>query len=147
MLNVLKVPFLSKEIQIKTPTLFQKGNPINSFILGTTFGLGWTPCIGPVLGSLLTLATAATTAVQGAFLLGVFSFGLAIPFLVIAVGFGSAVMQIAKLGKILNVIAVIGGLFLIFLGLLLLTNKLGLWVAYFYQFFDFINYDRLLDYL
>lgn len=147
MLNVLKIPFLSKEIQVKTPTLFQRGNSINSLALGVTFGLGWTPCVGPILGSILTLAAASTTAIQGAFLLGVFSLGLAVPFLVIAAGFGSASAHIAKLGRFLNIVSVIGGVFLIFLGVLLLTNKLGVWIAYFYQWFNFINYDRLLDYL
>lgn len=145
--NVLKTPFLSKEIQIKTPALFQKGNPVNSFVLGATFGFGWTPCVGPILGSILTLAATSATALRGAFLLGVFSLGLAVPFLVIAAGFGSASARIAKLGKFFNIVSTIGGLFLIFLGILLLTNKLGIWIAYFYQWFNFINYDSLLDYL
>lgn len=147
MLNVVKIPFLSKEMQIKTPTLFQRGNTMNAFVLGATFGLGWTPCVGPILGSILTLAAASTTAFQGAFLLSVFSLGLAVPFLVIAAGFGSASAHIAKFGKYLSIISFIGGIFLIFLGILLLTNKLGVWIAYFYQWFNFINYDRLLDYL
>jgi cytochrome c-type biogenesis protein len=147
MLNVIKIPFLSREIQIKTPSFFQKGGKANSFILGATFGLGWTPCAGPILGSILTLAAASTTVFQGAFLLAVFSLGLAVPFLVIAASFGSASAHIAKLGKLLKIIAIIGGLFLIFLGILLLTNKLAVWIAYFYRWFDFINYDRLLDYL
>ena len=147
MLNVVKIPFLSREIQIKTPSFFQKGGRTNSFVLGATFGLGWTPCVGPILGSILTLSAASTTVFQGAFLLAVFSLGLAVPFLVIAASFSSASSHIAKLGKLLKVISIIGGLFLIFLGILLLTNKLGVWIAYFYQWFDFITYDRLLDYL
>lgn len=147
MLNILKIPFLSKEIQFKTPTLFQRGKAANSFILGTAFGFGWTPCVGPILGSILTLAAASATAEQGAFLLSVFSLGLAVPFLIIATGIGFASEHIAKLSKYLNMVSIIGGVFLIFLGSLLLTNSLGVWIAYFYQWFDFINYDRLLDYL
>lgn len=147
MLNVLKIPFLSREIQFKTKTPFQHGRAAHSFILGTTFGLGWTPCVGPILGSILTLAASSATVGQGAFLLSIFSLGLAIPFLIIAAGIGSASAHIAKLSKYLNFVSVIGGLFLIFLGILLVTNKLGIWVAYFYQWFGFINYDRLLDYL
>lgn len=147
MLNVLKIPFLSREIQFKTPTLFQRSKSVNSFILGATFGLGWTPCVGPILGSILTLAAATTTALQGTFLLGVFSLGLAVPFLVIAAGIGSASSYIAKFSKYLNIISVIGGVFLIFLGILLLTNNLVVWVAYFYRIFNFINYDSLIDYL
>ncbi|MDP3727601.1 MAG: cytochrome c biogenesis protein CcdA [bacterium] len=147
MLNVLKMPFLSREIQLKTPVMFQRGKAINSFVLGATFGFGWTPCVGPILGSILALAAASATLAQGAFLLSVFSLGLAIPFLVIAAGIGSASTHIAKLSKYLNIVSVIGGIFLIFLGILLFTNKFGIWIAYFYQLFNFINYDWLLDYL
>lgn len=147
MLNVLKIPFLSREMQLKTPAMFQRGKAINSFILGATFGLGWTPCVGPILGSILALAAASTTVAQGAFFLSIFSLGLAIPFLVIAAGIGSASTHIAKLSKYLNIVSVIGGIFLIFFGTLLFTNKFGIWIAYFYQLFNFINYDQLLDYL
>jgi threonine/homoserine/homoserine lactone efflux protein len=70
-----------------------------------------------------------------------------VPFLIVALGIDSASNYISGLSKHLNVISVVGGLFLIFLGVLLLTNKLGAWIAHFYQWFDFINYERLLDYL
>lgn len=147
MLNVIKIPFLSQEIRLKTPDLFQQGNPINSFILGATFGLGWTPCLGPILGSILTLAASYATVWQGAFLLSIFSLGLAIPFLVIAAGISSASLYIKRLDKYLNAISVLGGVLLILLGILILTDRLDIWTVYFYHFFKFINYDRLLDYL
>ncbi|MDP2696142.1 MAG: cytochrome c biogenesis protein CcdA [bacterium] len=147
MLNIVKIPFLTRELHIKTPKLFQRGRASNSFILGLAFGAGWTPCVGPILGAILTLAATGTTAIQGGFLLAVFSFGLAIPFFIIAVGFGSAANRIAKFGKYLNIISIVGGLFLIFLGILLLTDNLGVWIGYFFNLFGFINYDSLLDYL
>jgi cytochrome c-type biogenesis protein len=147
MLNMVKIPFLTREMHIRAPRFFKTGNVLNSFILGSTFGFGWTPCIGPILGSILTLAAASTTALQGAFLLSVFSAGLAVPFLLIAAGFSSASAYIAKLGRVLNAVSIIGGIFLIFLGILLLTNKFDVWIASFYQWFNFINYERLLDYL
>lgn len=147
MLNLLKIPLLSQEVRIKTPNLFKRGKALNSLVLGSAFGLGWTPCVGPILGSVLTLAAAGETVGQGAFLLSVFSLGLAIPFLIIALGIGSASAYLNKISKYLNIISAIGGIFLIFLGILLFTNKLGVWIAYFYQWFNFINYDRLLDYL
>lgn len=147
MLNVVKIPFLLKEKQIKIPVIFKRGKPINSFILGLAFGAGWTPCVGPILGSILTLAAASATVFQGTFLLFIFSLGLALPFLVVAAGVGSALHYIEKLNKYLSFISVVGGLFLIFLGILLLTNKLDVWISYSYQLFEFINYDKLLDYL
>ena len=147
MIGVLRLPFLNVEKHIRGIKALKPGNPISSLIFGATFALGWTPCAGPVLGSILTLAAASATVGQGAFLLSVFSLGLAVPFLIIAAGIGSASNSIAKLSKYLNVISAIGGTFLIFLGVLLLSNKFGVWVAYFYQWFNFINYDSLLDYL
>lgn len=147
MLNVVKIPFLTRETQFKAPAVFKNARAVNSFILGATFGFGWTPCVGPILGSILALAAASATVGQGAFLLAVFSLGLAMPFLVIAIGIGSASAYIEKLGKYLGIVSTIGGLFLIFLGILIFTEKFALWISFFYRFFNFINYDRLLDYL
>lgn len=147
MLNVLKIPFLMQEKQLKAPTLFKRGRPTNSFILGSAFAFGWTPCVGPILGSVLLLASTSTTALQGAFMLTVFSAGLAVPFLLIAIGIGSASRHVQNISKYLNVISIIGGIFLILLGTLLVMGKIGLLIAYGYKIFQFINYDRLLDYL
>jgi len=147
MLNVLKLPFLQREFQVKTPALLERGKSSNSFILGSAFAFGWTPCVGPILGSVLLLASTSTTALQGGLMLSIFSAGLAIPFLLIAIGIGSASRYIQNITKYLKVVSVIGGIFLIFLGILLLTDNISLLISYGYQLFQFINYDRLLDYL
>lgn len=147
MMGILKLPFLNVEKHIGGVKALKPGNPTSSLIFGAAFAFGWTPCVGPILGSILTLAASSATIGQGAFLLAVFSLGLAIPFLIIAASVGSASAYLAKLSKYLNVISVIGGVFLVFLGVLLLTNNLGVWISYFYQIFDFINYESLLDYL
>ena len=147
MLNVLRMPLLAREATIPMPGLFQRGKPINSFILGTAFGAGWTPCVGPILGSILLLAGTSATAGQGALLLSVFSLGLAVPFLAIAAGIGSAARFIERFSSALKVISVIGGLFLICLGILLLTNNMALLISSGYRLFRFIEYERLLDYL
>ncbi len=147
MLNVFKIPFLSREFRIGTPTVFERGKPVNSFILGSAFAFGWTPCVGPILGSVLLLASTSTTAFQGGLLLAIFSAGLAVPFLAIAGGVGSASQRIKKFSKYLNWVSVIGGIFLIILGLLLLTDNMNLLISYGYRIFRFIEYERLLDYL
>lgn len=147
MLNVLKIPILAREKRLKAPVLFERGNPANSFILGSAFAFGWTPCVGPILGSVLLLASTSTTALSGALMLAVFSAGLAVPFLLIAIGIGSASRSIKNISKYLNVVSVIGGIFLIFLGVLLVSGNIGLLISYGYRIFRFINYDRLLNYL
>lgn len=147
MLNVVKISFLSGERQFRTPIIFTRGKPVNSFILGSAFAFGWTPCVGPILGSILFVASTSATAFQGAFLLSVFSLGLALPFLMVAAGMGFAVNLIGKLTGVLNVISIVGGVFLILLGILLLTGNAVLLVSWGYRFFQFIEYDRLLEYL
>lgn len=139
--------FLSMERQIPAIKYFKPGNPASSFIFGATFALGWTPCVGPVLGSVLALSATSETVGRGALLLGVFSAGLAIPFLLIALGIGSASRYLARITPYLTIVSIIGGLFLIFVGILLLTNNLVFWVSYSYRLFNFINYNRILDFL
>src|SRR3989344_9147947 len=117
MLNVVKLPFFLVGWNLKAPSFFMRGKPLNSFLLGSAFGLGWTPCVGPVLGAVLTLAAASATVYRGAFLLSVFSLGLAIPFLIVALSISSASAYLHKISKYLNIISAIGGVFLIFLGI------------------------------
>lgn len=147
MVGIIKLPLLHVEKHVSTIKFLKPGNPISSLMFGAAFALGWTPCVGPILGSILTLAAVSATLGQGAFLLLIFSFGLALPFLIIAATIGSASAYLEKINNYLNSISRIGGLFLVFLGILLLTNKLNIWIAYAYHFFNFIDYGRLLDHL
>lgn len=150
MLNVFSVPFFGREKQFfadgKIPFL-NRGNPASSFILGSSFAFGWTPCVGPVLGSVLLLASTSTTVYQGAFLLFIFSLGLAVPFLLIAAAVGSSVRYIKNVSKYLKVISIIGGVLLILLGILLFMDRMALLISWGFYLFRFINYERLLDYL
>lgn len=147
MLNVIQIPFLTRETHFKAPAVFERGRPLNSLILGSAFSLGWTPCVGPILGSILLLASTSGTALQGGVLLTVFSAGLAIPFLLTAVAVGHATRYIENLSRFLNVVSVVGGVFLIGLGILLLTGNVGLLISWGYRLLEFVNYDALLDYL
>jgi len=123
------------------------GSPLSAFLFGATFAFGWTPCIGPILGSVLLLASTTATVVQGAFLLLVFSTGLAVPFLVLALGIAHAAETVKTLNRFLPYVSFLGGIFLLILGILLVTDSLSLWLEWVYQAFQFINYDVLLRYL
>ena len=147
MLGAITLPFFSRTHTLSLPSFFSRGKKINSFLFGAIFAFGWTPCVGPILGAILTLTAVSATATQGAILLGIFSLGLAIPFLIVAYATGSAWRSIGHMHYLLQSISAIGGIFLIFLGILLLTNNFALWVSYFFRVFSFINYNRLLDYL
>lgn len=147
MLGVFKIPFLSRETRFNLPPVFKRGNPAGSFLVGSAFAVGWTPCVGPILASILLLASTSQTAFQGAVLLAIFSAGLALPFLAVALVTGSAAAYLERATKYLNIVSIIGGLFLIGLGLLLFTDRMTLLISYGYRIFRFIEYERLLDYL
>ncbi|MFH0952441.1 MAG: cytochrome c biogenesis protein CcdA [Patescibacteria group bacterium] len=139
--------FFGNERKFHPGKHLKPGTPISSLVLGSTFAFGWTPCIGPILGSILLLASTSATVGQGAILLAIFSLGLAVPFLIIAASIGWSAKYLKNLGKYLNIIYIIGGLFLIFIGVLLISNKLGVWISWFFRIFDFISYEKLLDLL
>jgi len=148
MLGLLRIPILNAEKGgLKAPKFLQRGKYSSSLALGSAFGIGWTPCVGPVLGSVLILASVSTTAVQGGFLLAVFSAGLAVPFLLVALGIGSAAEKIKNITKYLGVISKIGGVFLILLGILLVLDRMSLLLSYGFQLLEFLNYGAIVDYL
>jgi cytochrome c-type biogenesis protein len=138
MLDAVKIPFLAKEKKFSVKSPFIKGTPLNSLTLGVIFGAGWTPCIGPILGSVLFLASQTATAFAGAVLLAVFSLGLAVPFLFIGASIERAEAHIKRFSKYLRFINIIGGLFLIVLGALLLFEQMGLLTEYGFKLFGFI---------
>ncbi|EKD67467.1 MAG: hypothetical protein ACD_48C00389G0002 [uncultured bacterium] len=140
-----KFGFLQRDTRFHTT--LKPGNPLSSFLFGATFAFGWTPCIGPILGTVLVLAANSTTAVQGAFLLSIFSIGLAVPFVLIAFGIGHALQYLQKITTYVHIISIVGGLFLIFIGVLLVFNQMGIWTAMLYQFFDVFHYANLLNYM
>ena len=121
MLNIVKIPFLNQEkmCHLKTKPIGLLG----SFLIGITFSLGWTPCIGPVLASILLIASTTSTVKQGMYLLSLYSLGLAIPFFVAALLVGRILHLMQKYGWILKYSSyVIGGL-LIAVGVLLTTGS------------------------
>jgi len=147
MLNIIKITPLLRERHVSMPSILTPGNPGSAFGIGATFALGWTPCVGPVLASVLLLASTTTTALQGGFMLAVFSLGLAIPFLLVAFAYAHASSYIAHIAPITKWISYIGGVFLIFLGVLLLTGNFGFTVEYGYRLFEVIGFDGLFDHL
>jgi cytochrome c-type biogenesis protein len=121
--GLLDFNFLMRERKI----MFQ-GKPsgfAGSFFVGMTFGVGWTPCIGPILGSILIVATSKASVSEGIRLLSVYSAGLAVPFLLSALLFNSFLNYSKMLLRYLKIIKIIGGIIIIAFGLLLISNNLG----------------------
>jgi len=124
------------------------GRPSSSLIFGMTFAFGWTPCIGPILGSVLLLVSSYATVVQGGILLLIFSAGLAVPFLLLALFIGQATNYVQKISKYLDMISFLGGLLLVIIGLLILVNHFGIFTAGFYQIFTTPEFEKnILEFL
>ena len=130
-LNLIKIPFMNQEkiIHLKTKPLGFFG----SFIIGITFSLGWTPCLGPALASILVIASTQETIWQGAYLLSMYSLGFALPFILSALLFNQLLRFIKKYGYVVKYTMKIMGILLIVVGLLLATaslHRLSEWMEY-----------------
>lgn len=121
LMNVLNIPFLNQE---KVVHLNQKPlGIVGSFVVGATFSIGWTPCVGPVLSSILMIATTSGEISKGAYLLGFYSLGLAIPFFLSAIFFHKVFSLLRRFNFIARFCGKIMGAILIVIGLLLAMNR------------------------
>ena len=132
-----------------TPSIkgLKAGTPQSSVLLGVLLGIGWTPCIGPILGTILTFLINKGTVLDGAILMFVFSIGLAIPFLLTAILLAHSRQVLQKVENSTPIIRIISGLFLVFIGILFITNTLEVLGRFIFNTLQFLNYDRILDYL
>jgi len=121
--GILKIPFLEREYRPAVKTKF-KSQYLTSFLFGSAFAAGWTPCVGAVLGGILGLA--ATRPGSAFFLLFSYAVGLGIPFLVVGLFTSKASTLINKYSGALKYVSVIFGILLIVIGILAFTQNLGL---------------------
>lgn len=145
-LNIHALRFLEADRRFRLGGKLTPGKPISSLLFGATFALGWSPCVGPILGVILTLAASSATVGQGALLLSIFSLGLALPFLLTALMVGWASTHFASIAKYLKWVSIIGGIFLILFGIMMATGNFVFWVGFAYRFFALfgINYEQVL---
>ena len=118
--GLLKIPRLERQMKFN---VMQKGKKVGPLIVGMSFGAGWTPCIGPILATILTLAASSSSASTGTMLLLVYSLGLAIPFIICAVAIDRVMFILKRLQKHMNLIEKISGGLLIGVGILLLSGS------------------------
>lgn len=122
LVGLFKPKFLEKEYRLDVKRKF-KSSYLTSFVFGAAFAVGWTPCIGPILGAILTLAI--TEPSSAFFLLLSYSAGLGVPFLLVGFFTNQAQGFISKAGKWLRYFNYVFGALLIFLGVLVFTSSLG----------------------
>ena len=122
LIGILNLNFLNQEKRFQTKNY--SNNLFFPVLVGAAFGFGWTPCIGPVLGSILTLAAVESSIGKGILLLSFYSLGLAIPFILSGYGISKFLAFSKNFRKNIKIVSVSGGAILLITGILILTNKL-----------------------
>ena len=97
---------------------------LSSALMGVSFSAGWVPCVGPILASILFLASDSATAVQGALLLAIYSLGLGLPFLITGAAFSRATEILRRLNRHANIVSLVSGVFLLYVAWLLWADRL-----------------------
>ena len=136
LIGIININFLNFEKKIYTR---RSNNIWFSFIVGMAFGFGWTPCIGPILGSILALASTEETILRAIILLSFYSLGLAIPFVLSGYLIQRFLMFSKNFKKNINLVSKIGGLILLITGILILTNQLQVLGYYILNVFPFMQ--------
>lgn len=121
-LGVFRLSFLSQEKRYHSET--RPAGLLGAYAVGLAFAFGWTPCIGPVLATILTLAASEQDVGRGAWLLAVYSAGLGIPFLLAAAGVGTFLGFMKKFRRHLRKVEIVMGVLLVLTGIMFLTGAL-----------------------
>lgn len=122
-IGVFRIPFMDREARLDAGE--QGGSAFGAYLLGLAFAFGWTPCLGPILGSILGLAASEGDTARGTVLLAVYALGLGVPFLLVAAFFPSLTGAISWMKRHLDRIERISGLLLWTIGLMMLTGGLS----------------------
>ena len=136
LLGIINISFLNLEKRFDTK---RSENILFPYLIGLAFGFGWTPCIGPILGSILALASIEETLFRAVTLLSFYSLGLAIPFILAGYLTQKFLIFSKNFKKNINMISKIGGTILIVTGFLILTNQLQLIGFYILKIFPFMQ--------
>jgi cytochrome c-type biogenesis protein len=136
-MKVIDIPLLNYEKRFHSRR--KQFGVLGSFAIGLTFAFGWTPCIGPILASILFVASSQDSISQGIFLLTVYSLGLGIPFFLAGIAFNYFLGVSSKIKRHFKVVEVTGGVLLLVVGFLLLNNYLEIISGVLMDYFPWLN--------
>ena len=136
LIGIINIPYLNFEKRFDAK---ESRNILFPYVIGVAFGFGWTPCIGPILGSILALASIEETLSRAVILLILYSLGLAIPFVLSGYLIQKFLLFSKNFRKNINLISKIGGIVLLITGILILTNQLQAIGFYIIEIFPFMQ--------
>ncbi len=136
LIGIINIPYLNFEKRFDAK---ESRNILFPYVIGVAFGFGWTPCIGPILGSILALASIEETLTRAVVLLILYSLGLAIPFVLSGYLIQRFLLFSKNFRKNINLISKIGGIILLVTGILILTNQLQAIGFYIIEIFPFMQ--------
>ena len=136
LIGIINIPYLNFEKRFDAK---ESRNILFPYVIGVAFGFGWTPCIGPILGSILALASIEETLTRAVILLILYSLGLAIPFVLSGYLIQRFLLFSKNFRKNINLISKIGGIILLVTGILILTNQLQAIGFYIIEIFPFMQ--------
>jgi len=122
-LGLLRPWWLQRDFRFHTS--LPGGRPIAAYVLGMAFAFGWTPCIGPILGAILTVSAASATAANGVTLLAIYSLGLGVPFLLAAAFTDGLLARFNSFGRLGRVLQLLAGGVMVVLGIAMITGHLS----------------------
>ncbi len=144
-MGVITIPYLYYDTRRQVDMSGQRLNFLSSVLMGMFFSAGWSPCVGPVLGAMLTLAFSVEGVNRGVYMLSAYSLGMAIPFLAAALAIGHMSRIIHRLRRIQRAIEIANGMLLLLIGSLLFTGTLGLFTAKFAQSPGLLELQQVID--
>lgn len=123
MIGLLALPWLQREFRFTLD--IKGGNPLGAFLLGLAFAFGWTPCIGPILGAILTISASSAQVGSGVLLLSIYSLGLGVPFLATAAFTGTFLMKFKAMRRLGRPLQVLAGIIMVIMGVAIITGHLS----------------------
>jgi cytochrome c-type biogenesis protein len=121
--GLVRLPWLSQDLRYHGA--LRGGGPAGAYVLGLAFGFGWTPCIGPILGAILTVSATSDAAGSGILLLSIYSAGLGVPFLLTATFADSLAARLKHMRRLGRVLQILAGIVMILMGLAMITGQMS----------------------
>ena len=136
-MQIIQLPFLNRDTRYQIESY--RPGIVGSYVIGLSFAFGWTPCIGPILGSVLSIAASSETVTYGIVLLMLYSAGLGIPFLLAAYAINGCMRFLSKIRNYIRAIEIFTGVLLVIFGILILTNRIQELAFFFIKYFPYLT--------